>query len=139
MYEGMSNDPETPHVNDLPPKLGAFRNGTCIQTIRTGERVSTGDLIEFHEWADIAYRSKWCRRTTKTITEVIPITLNKQGIRLPDGSFHSWASHYANLVAEWDHIIPPTGIELYNVLFKIKAPEGDVKCQIIRWGCVINH
>ena len=122
-----------------PPKLEAFRDGTCIQTIRKGDKVSAGDLIEFHEWEDIAYHSKWCRRKTITVSEVIPIILNKQGIRLPDGSFHSWASDYANLVAEWDHISPPTGTELYNVLFKIKAPEGDVKCQIIRWGSVINN
>lgn len=45
------------------PKIPAVLDGRCTQTIRAGRKFKTGDLVMFHGWEGLPYRSKWSFRT----------------------------------------------------------------------------
>jgi len=118
------------------PKIDPVRNGTCRQTIRKGNKYSVGDLIRFYTWSGKPYRSK---RTT--ITEYAPITFVENIIIKPwgflkrdgAGGYGRWCN--MDGLAEMDGIVPPTGIELRNVLQGKNGefPQDGVAAQIVRW------
>lgn len=70
-----------------------------------------------------------------TVVEVIPIDASYYGIRTSDGMFFSWATSYADQLAQLDLIDPPTGYELRDVLFKLNggAPTEPERYQVVRW------
>ena len=124
-----------------PPKIKPVNDGRCTQTIRKGDKINVGDIIEFHNWADKAYRSKWINRFDVIVTEAIPIIIDDVlgiGLRYQPESnilnWNSWDGTYVNYLAELDYINPPTGEALRDVLFKLNdAPKEPEQYQIIRW------
>ncbi len=112
------------------PKIDAVFSGVCTQTIRPGHDVAVGDEILFHTWTGKPYRSKWGKRLRVRVKEVIDIVMKPDGI-VVDGAIHSWNSEYVNHLAELDHIDPPTGQELRNVLCEYNSEQFEA--QIIRW------
>lgn len=125
------------HVKALTyaDKIDAVRSGACRQTIRpAGKRpVRVGATITFHGWTDRARRSPWSWQLEVEVTEVIEAKISTDGM-LIEGVFHVWTSWYPARLAEYDHINPPTGEALRDVLFGLNgAPKQPKQYQIIRW------
>ena len=128
-------------VISYPPKIKPVNDGRCTQTIRKGNKINVGDIIEFHNWKDKAYRSKWINRFDVMVTEAIPIyiddmlgiaTLYSEKSNLLD--WNAWDSIFVNQLAKKDFIYPPNGEALKDVLFKLNdPPKRPEQYQIIRW------
>lgn len=119
------------------PKIPAVLDGRCTQTIRARRKFKLGDLISFHGWSGKPYRSTWSFRTP--YYEVIlaePIVIHTSGIFWEwNKAFWEWESPTLDALAEYDHINPPIGVELGNVLLSMhKIPAEGLEAQIIRWG-----
>jgi len=116
-----------------PPKIEPVQDGRCTETIRKGNKVTTGDEILFHGWAGRPYRSKWDWRKRVIVVVVIDIVISVSGISI-DGNLHAWTSWYPARLAEYDYINPPTGEALRDVLFGLNgAPKEPEPYQVIRW------
>jgi len=115
------------------PKITAVQNGKCRQTIRTIRPINPGDVITFHGWVGLPYRSKWSWRKEVTVSDVIPTEITNDGMFI-EGILHTWTSWYPARLAEYDHISPATGEALRDVLFRLNGvPKEPVECIIIRW------
>jgi hypothetical protein len=115
------------------PKIEAVLDGRCTQTIRAGRRFEVGDLVSFHGWEGVPYRSKWSFKTPyKKILEVYNVRFFEWGF-LHNGTEHIWRGSVCKRVAERDYINPPTGEALRDVLFGLNAKGSHFEAQIIRW------
>ena len=115
------------------PKIPGVIEGSIRQTIRPGRKFSPADLVAFHGWEGIPYRSKWSFRTPYTsLIEVLDIEIETRGILLPSGRAR-WAE--LDTLARLDGIDPPTGEGLKNVLFGMHPIHIGEKLegQVIRW------
>lgn len=117
------------------PKIAAILAGDCSQTIRIGGKFSVGDQVSFHGWEGKPYRSKWSFRTPYfTLKEVINGQIYPWGLCLSSKYEHRWDCSKTDEIAKLDGIVPPTGIELGNVLNRLnKIPVTGAWMQIIRW------
>lgn len=123
------------HVKSITyePKIEPVIDGRCTQTIRKGRKVAEGDEILFHGRSGLPRRSKqsWDKRVK--VVETVDIKISSQGI-LIYGNLHAWASWYADCLADFDYIDPPTGEALRDVLFGLNGtPKKPEEYQIIRW------
>ena len=117
------------------PKIEAVLDGRCRQTIRTGRRFEVCDLVSFHGWEGLPYRSKWSFRTPYfELKTVINADFHKKyGMYVP-GTWYYWDDPEITGIAELDFIDPPTGKALRDVLFGLNAKQGShFEAQIIRW------
>lgn len=127
------------HVLSLTyePKVIPVLTGKCHQTIRLGRQFKKGDLIMFHGWAGLPYRSPWSFRTPYyCIKEVVDIEITPDCmIDLKTFAGMSWESPEMDEIARLDGIDPPTGVELFRVLSRLnKIPDTGVAGQIIRFA-----
>ncbi len=115
------------------PKILGVCDGSIRQTIRIGRRFQVGDLISFHGWEGVPYRSKWSFRTPYIpLVAVIPIQIYPGGIEMDD-KYLPWAS--LDDLARLDGIDPPTGETLRDVLVTTcKIREGGIDAQVLRWS-----
>lgn len=117
------------------PKIEAVLNGRCRQTIRVGHRFEVGDLVSFHGWEGLPYRSKWSFRTPYfELKTVINADFNKKYGMYVAGTWYNWYDPEIKGIAELDFIDPPTGEAICGVLFGLNAKQGShFEAQIIRW------
>ena len=117
------------------PKIQALIDGRCRQTIRAGRRFEVGDLVSFHGWEGIPYRSEWSFRTPYfELKTVINADFNKKYGMYIAGTWYDWDAPETTGVAELDFIDPSTGDALRDVLFGLNAKQGShLEAQIIRW------
>lgn len=117
------------------PKIIPIRHGDCRQTIRkVGKKtICRGDVVTFHGWEGIPYRSKWSWRKEVIVFEVIPAEISLNGMFIEE-IMHAWSSWYPARLAEYDYVEPATGEGLRDVLFDIYGvPDEPMKCLMIRW------
>ena len=103
------------------PKLDAVFDGTCTQTIRRGLKYAVGERRWIYEWSGKPYRSKWGRRMLVEITDVQRVELNELTLDFTTDTGATvftcgWAQEDARRLAADDHIDPPTGLGLRDVL-----------------------
>jgi hypothetical protein len=118
------------------PKILKVLSGDCTHTIRVGTKYQVGDLVMFHGWEGLPYRSKWSFRTPYwQLCEVKPLRIFPTGIMAEiDIEIVPWDHPILDLIARIDGIEPPTGEELGRVLAsKNKIPVDGVDAQAIRW------
>lgn len=123
------------------PKEEAVRNGICRQTIRPvsesprAKPRRIGDGLLLHGWAGTPYYSKWSWRRQERLTEAINILVSKDGFNVNGHHdvFHTWDSPWADALASFDFIDPPTGLELFKVLTHFHKIETPKPMQILRW------
>ena len=130
------------------PKIPAVLDGRCRQTIRAGRKFKNGDLVMFHGWEGLPYRSKWSFRTPYfKIHTVWDVLVWKTGILFPEmievhdyspEMFREWDC--LDWLAALDGIVPATGEELGRVLLEMHelVPTennllGELEMQVIRW------
>ena len=115
------------------PKIQPVIEGKCTQTLRTGRRVTIGDLVLFHGWSGKPYYSSWSFKTPYwRVREAWPIKIFPEGLQVTPGPVVKWDC-LDNLAAE-DGIDPPTGEALRDVLLSMhRIPENGLEAQIIRW------
>ena len=129
------------------PKVEPVRSGKCRQTIRKIGRAGPkkeGDLISFHGWQGVPYRSPWSWRTPYApIIVAEPIIIHSDVVEWPKTydvrtgtAKWPWKSEVLNNVAALDGIVPPTGEALRDVLVSKngKIPAEGIEAQIIRWS-----
>ena len=114
------------------PKIAGVCDGSIRQTIRVGRKFGVGDLVSFHGWEGIPYRSRWSFRTPYVpLVAVIPIQICPGGIEM-DGEYLPWAS--LDNLARLDGIDPPIGEALRDVLVTTcKIGEDRIEAQVLRW------
>lgn len=131
------------------PKIQAVLSGECTQTIRKydpmTDGVQPGDQILFHGWKGKARRSDWSWRKRILVTEVIPLMTDDNTFIIGTafcrisseieifqnpGRF-LWDSKEADQIAELDHIDPPKGTALRDLLRSLNPDHSYF--QIIRW------
>ncbi len=103
------------------PKLNAIFSWRCRQTIRKGRKYAVGQVRWVFEWSGKPYRSKWGRRMLVEIVQVDDCLAHEAVIQIVDGLGRIvrgcyWHDQPADRLAAADHIDPPTGVELRNVL-----------------------
>lgn len=111
------------------------RDGLIRQTIRprsTRKPKKVGDNALLHGWKGVPYRSPWSWRFEKRIREVIPIDIDKIGVRR-EGLFFKWNMAYPRYLARMDGIIPPTGERLWKVLSELYESDEPMEMDVIRW------
>lgn len=115
------------------PKIPGVCDGSIRQTIRAGRKFGVGDLVSFHGWEGVPYRSKWSFRTPYVpLVAAIPIQVYPGGIEV-DEEYLPWAS--LDDLALLDGIDPPTGEALRGVLVTTcKIGEGGIEAQVLRWS-----
>ena len=118
------------------PKIIPVYDGLITQPIRTGRKYAVGDLVAFHGWEGIPYRSNWSFRTEYfPLIEVVDIILDyEHGIITSFGNCLGWKD--LDYLAELDGIDPPTGIALRGVLFGLNNKQNVVEAQVLRWTYV---
>jgi len=104
-----------------PPKLDAAFDGRCAQTIRKGRKHEVGQVRWIFEWSGRPYRSPWGRRMLVEIVAVDDCLVMEAVIQIVDGLGRIirgcyWHDRRADQLAAADHIDPPTGIALRDVL-----------------------
>jgi len=118
------------------PKIAGVRSGTITQTIRLGRKYSEGDLVAFHGWADVPYRSPWSWRTEyKSLCRVYNILVMNNGLLWLDDSDRKvvpWAD--LGDLAKRDGLNPPTGDELASLFLPLPKGADTIEAQILRWG-----
>ena len=114
------------------PKIPGVCDCSIRQTIRAGGKFEVGDLVSFHGWEGVPYRSKWSFRTPYiTLVAVIPIQIYPGGIEMGEG-YLPWAS--LDDLARLDGIDPPIGEALRDVLVTTcKIGEDRIEAQVLRW------
>jgi len=103
------------------PKLDAVFDGRCTQTIRKSCKFEAGQRRWVFEWSGKPYRSKWGRRMLVEIVSVGRVEMGEHAMcfKWADGRDLlrcTWESTQADILAVKDHIDPPTGVALRNVL-----------------------
>lgn len=137
-YSGERMTRTKPRYWNIPltyePKIEAVRNRLCNQSIRKDDKFIVGDRVSFHGWEGVPYRSPWSFRTPYfPLTHVINCRIYPWGMKV--SSEFKWECDTMNVLARWDGIEPPTGIELKKVLESYhKIPEEGIKAQILRWN-----
>jgi len=108
----------SPVPMSYPPKLDAAFDGRCAQTIRKGRKHEVGQVRWIFEWSGKPYRSKWGRRMLVEIVEADAMLVSDDGVFFQwSGSIpFAWDDKPVNDLARRDHIDPPTGIALRDVL-----------------------
>ena len=103
------------------PKLDAVFDGRCTQTIRKSCKFEAGQVRWIFEWSGKPCRSKWGRRMLVEIVSVGRVEMGEHAMcfKWADGRDLlrcTWESTQADILAVKDHIDPPTGVALRNVL-----------------------
>jgi hypothetical protein len=121
------------------PKIARVASGEIRQTIRPGLKYWVGDLVSFHGWEGLPYRSRWTNRTGYyELIHVSDIQIGPAGIkkRCDDRWVREcpWNSPAADHLARLDGIDPPTGQELgwlFTTMYDL--PDDGMDFQILRW------
>ena len=124
-----------------PPKIEAVKSGECRQTIRRGWRFWVGDEILFHGWSGKPYRSKWDWRLRVKLFNVHDVILSEDLVE-EEWALNKWTHHWdgavMNFVAKEDHIDPPTGPALKDLLKEMYGKDWEGKYQILVWKVMLK-
>jgi hypothetical protein len=117
------------------PKINGVLNGSIFQSIRVDTILEIGDLIAFHGWEGIPYKSPWSFRTPYLeINWAEPIRIHEDFIYYPwEKTKYKVGDNELKYLAELDGINPPTGEELLRILHSYHGP-GTLKGKVIRWN-----
>jgi hypothetical protein len=122
------------------PKIEGVKNGTIRQTIRPLSKIprKVGDKLILHGWKGKPYRSPWSWRLNTEIELSAGMLAQDATFKLeyPGGwETFGWVDESADWLARDDGIVPPTGLQLKQVLetYHGKFTDKPVQMQVIRW------
>ncbi len=123
------------HIRSLTyaPKIPKVLKRQCFQTIRRrGKKIIwPGDLILFHGWEGIPYRSPWSWRVLVKVRAVKSMWVFEEGIRYNQQYLIPWTK--LDKLAQDDGIEPPTGVALKEVLKSLNPQKWEGLYDIIKW------
>ncbi len=103
------------------------------QSFRFGDKFIVGDVVSWHDWSGVPYRSPWGLRTEYfTLKEAACCEARDDYFMQYLVGSWAWTSPFMDWLAAEDGIDPPTGEALRDVLASMHSLDGST-WQIIRW------